>query len=169
MELGLKIPGRPAQAALLNFIPGSHPLILPPKPHPPSSLLQPKRMGDFIVTHSRGCQEFTAPCSLQGTNPRVSRQGRSSTPQEAGLFTSSRPHTFQAQVTDASNHPMLPFLCMPYFLQKRFPREQDAKLPYVTETELLKDLLCPLRQALAHSRALPRDADCFFGFCLSLR
>lgn len=61
MELGLKIPGRPAQAALLNFIPGSHPLILPPKPHPPSSLLQPKRMGDFIVTHSRGCQEFTAP------------------------------------------------------------------------------------------------------------
>ena len=31
------------------------------------------------------------------------------------------------------------FICMAYFLQKRFPRKQDAELPYVTETDLQKD------------------------------
>lgn len=63
------------------------------------------------------------------------------------------------------------FICMPYFLHKR-SREQDAKLLYVTETDLQRDSLCSPFDMPTPAPALRSQRCCclcgLFGFLLIL-
>lgn len=94
-------------------------------------------------------------CSLWGTNLRVSPRTPVNSLEKACLFTTNQspcpPSTcYQMQPITQSDF----FICMAYFLQKKCLREQDAKLPYITETDLQRDYHIPLPHASSsHSKA----------------